>query len=1264
MNSKMILAAVSVAVVVCLCAGCVQVADATDAETVSGIQLLEMADDGVLTLNANYIVNTTIEVTSDLVIDGQGEYSITSTPEVATTIQVSSNGVDLTLRNIEINNQFTQSSGSTTGRVLMVDNSSDVSVLVDNATFASVAPGGMGISVAGINNGEGVDPTMISNVSVYLNRFTYHADNAQRGVSFYAATDCSLRITDSDILVNYYAINLASYTVVDVYVDDSRIQGWTTLNSYSVGSEIEFHDCELIGYNDFSYNADGWNNFATIVLDGGSFNDIPEGEAAFNNRVFLDSCNIRSVTVNGNEQSIIACQYRAGSNIATFNGCTFEVEGELASGDKMVASIYNYGSNNSIVVDGITYDLLTDDTGLQAYRFPFEPIYMVGSVGYWVVNDATADAAASGNPLILNTDMMFSAGNNLIVPDGITLTVDLNGHSITTDDTFSGSVIMNYGTLTVTGNGTVDLGGCSGTCSAITNNGVLTIEDGTYIGGPGEQSVLISLSSGTASIQGGSYSSPDTILSVSDDATVAITGGTFNVSVTDLLTDSYIQDFRGTVVPVSNVIINEDKETTDLPGGTVTAISDGSYTDVTINTTPNENTEITYVGSVGKGEVNLTSDSIDLGDVQDFPSEETSRTPIVGVDVTISGNGVVADSYTATVSIRLDIPIGLRVDPDSVKVYYHDNDATEIMDAALSDDGLTVVFTTTHNSPYYIYANYVPEADIGESGVWYIDSVNGNDSNDGMTPQTAWRSSSSLNNSSIKDGDTVMITGTFTGVNLDHIIRIQSYGDGAAFTGQLKINWASISDRMKDRISGAYSFSGITFNTMTIQDEGAHLNYDLSSVSMSFQDCTFQNSRMSLPLYGNYGVTIDGCTFIGSDRDADGTKYTVSTYGVFANHSSYLIIRDTTFTDFTRGVNADNVGNVVIEDCEFSIGVTINRGTPDTEIRQIQFGNSIGNTTVSDVVITSTVGGNALSIHESVITSNPIVVKNCSITGFTNGIVYQVSSGTWSEDTEVDANGNYFVAAGSTEASEIQVASSDGSVSAETVSGLVTSEIYYTDSEMTVTNKGEVATDSQITDSGDYSFTGDGDSIVIQADIGSEVDLDVILSHGTVSLSGTVNSTMVSVSIEPMDSIGFGGLQAYNVEITGMTISGNIAVTLDVDIPSGYSLEDATVWYYTNDMIRDSEMTVTALGADSVTFTTPHNSYYAIETSLIENATDDPSPIIPGGSNDDDDFVPPSLVYGDTDSGSDDTTTIVACAAAAVVAAILAVFLIMEYRKK
>ena len=74
------------------------------------------------------------------------------------------------------------------------------------------------------------------------------------------------------------------------------------------------------------------------------------------------------------------------------------------------------------------------------------------------------------------------------------------------------------------------------------------------------------------------------------------------------------------------------------------------------------------------------------------------------------------------------------------------------------------------------------------------------------------------------------------------------------------------------------------------------------------------------------------------------------------------------------------------------------------------------------------------------------------------------------------------------------------------------------------------------------------------------------------------------------------------------------------------------------------------------------SSSYGYTVTIPAQATT-PGGDIPYPPFDDDDYVliPPVI---DNSGSDDDTTTIVACAAAAVVAALIAVFLIMEYRKR
>ena len=77
-------------------------------------------------------------------------------------------------------------------------------------------------------------------------------------------------------------------------------------------------------------------------------------------------------------------------------------------------------------------------------------------------------------------------------------------------------------------------------------------------------------------------------------------------------------------------------------------------------------------------------------------------------------------------------------------------------------------------------------------------------------------------------------------------------------------------------------------------------------------------------------------------------------------------------------------------------------------------------------------------------------------------------------------------------------------------------------------------------------------------------------------------------------------------------------------------------------------------------FKTNHFSMFAV-MAIPEVIPDEPN-IPPYYPDDDYPYIPPTIVVND--DGSDDNLTIIACAAAAVVAALMAVFLIVEYRKK
>lgn len=216
--------------------------------------------------------------------------------------------------------------------------------------------------------------------------------------------------------------------------------------------------------------------------------------------------------------------------------------------------------------------------------------------------------------------------------------------------------------------------------------------------------------------------------------------------------------------------------------------------------------------------------------------------------------------------------------------------------------------------------------------------------------------------------------------------------------------------------------------------------------------------------------------------------------------------------------------------------------------------------------------------------------------------------------------------------------------------------------------------DDAISDSNHNASVGsDGDNVtvIVEEDVtdvtvtatvnasgtGTETDIadfQVTMTYnGSVEAGGlTFTATRVDASTESKVSVdNLVGL--FDIDVEGASDDFMIAVTIQVDIPSGYHMTEVWVVYYPDD---ETEPVVQSASTDgsSITFTADHCSTWGFYAEIVQD------PVI--WEDDDDDYVPiPPVVYDD--SGDDDAVTIVACAAAAVVAAIMAAFLILGHRK-
>lgn len=163
---------------------------------------------------------------------------------------------------------------------------------------------------------------------------------------------------------------------------------------------------------------------------------------------------------------------------------------------------------------------------------------------------AAVENAADGVETTIRLTADIVVAEPMTVKDGQNIILDMAGHKITVTDSFVSRIFTNNGTLTIKGNGTIDVtaAGANG-YGAVNNFGTLTVVDGTYVGlTESDASIFYNRNGGTATfenptieggggavatainttteIHGGSYSD-ETYPTIENRGNMLITGGTF-----------------------------------------------------------------------------------------------------------------------------------------------------------------------------------------------------------------------------------------------------------------------------------------------------------------------------------------------------------------------------------------------------------------------------------------------------------------------------------------------------------------------------------------------------------------------------------------------------------------------------------------------------------------------------------------------------------------------------------------------------------------
>lgn len=146
--------------------------------------------------------------------------------------------------------------------------------------------------------------------------------------------------------ISHYAINLCSYTTVNLTLNHCSISGWAAINAYGTGNIITVKDSILEGINDKSKSE--WNTFATISLEGDSTNQTSMGSADY--VVTIEDSKVIASETTGNKQYFLGFNNHSKNSSVEFTGCEFLI-GEATDNNNIIFA-YNNGTGNSLFVDG------------------------------------------------------------------------------------------------------------------------------------------------------------------------------------------------------------------------------------------------------------------------------------------------------------------------------------------------------------------------------------------------------------------------------------------------------------------------------------------------------------------------------------------------------------------------------------------------------------------------------------------------------------------------------------------------------------------------------------------------------------------------------------------------------------------------------------------------------------------------------------------------------------------------------------------------
>ena len=228
------------------------------------------------------------------------------------------------------------------GKNIVLNNDVEITKILDFSKSVTIS--GNGNTILRENGNCIISAQNITDdITITLQNVDLNAGNIERCVSIYNNANINLVLDNCSASANYYALNIAgNNSNVNLTIKNSQVTGWCAFQTWSAGTKATFENCTLIGNNDFGYNADGWNDFANIVIN----TDAPNTELTFTN------CRFEANQTTGNKQYLLSV--RAPGAKVTLTDCSFFADGAEIPENELgkYISVHSAAADLQLTIDG------------------------------------------------------------------------------------------------------------------------------------------------------------------------------------------------------------------------------------------------------------------------------------------------------------------------------------------------------------------------------------------------------------------------------------------------------------------------------------------------------------------------------------------------------------------------------------------------------------------------------------------------------------------------------------------------------------------------------------------------------------------------------------------------------------------------------------------------------------------------------------------------------------------------------------------------